>query len=87
MQESLFYTFHLKDYVPPDHLLRCIDRFVGCSTLRQHLASFYSTTGRPSIDPELMTGARSARGCGLGDDAISSVLWSSASRLPMMLSG
>src|SRR5215213_2066692 len=54
MQESLFYEFRLEDHVPPDHLLRRIDRFVDCSDLRQHLAGFYSTTGRPSIDPELM---------------------------------
>ena len=54
MQESLFYVFRLEDHVPSDHLLRRIDRFVDCSELRQHLANFYSTTGRPSVDPELM---------------------------------
>ena len=47
MQESLFYAFRLEDHVPSDHLLRRIDRFVDCSELRQHLASFYSSTGRP----------------------------------------
>jgi transposase len=35
-------------------LLRKIDRFVDLSGLRQKLAPFYSTKGRPSIDPELM---------------------------------
>jgi transposase len=54
MQESLFYEFRLEDHVPCDHLLRRIDRFVDCSELRQHLASFYSSIGRPSVDPELM---------------------------------
>jgi transposase len=54
MQESLFYAFRLEDHVPCDHLLRRIDRFVDCSELRQHLAGFYSATGRPSSDPELM---------------------------------
>src|ERR687890_1739589 len=54
MQESLFYEFRLEDHVPSDHLLRRIDRFVDCSGLRQHLASYYSPTGRPSVDPELM---------------------------------
>src|SRR5688500_7580913 len=54
MQESLFYEFRLEDHVPSDHLLRRIDRFVDCSELRQHLAGFYSSMGRPSIDPELM---------------------------------
>jgi transposase len=54
MQESLFYRFRLEEHVPADHLLRTIDRFVDLSDLRGYLASFYSSTGRPSIDPELM---------------------------------
>jgi transposase len=54
MQESLFYEFRLEDHVPSDHLLRSIDRFVDCSELRRHLAGFYSSTGCPSVDPELM---------------------------------
>ena len=29
-------------------------RFVYLSALRRELASFYSMTGRPSVDPELM---------------------------------
>jgi transposase len=31
-----------------------INRFVVLSDLRRQLAPFYSETGRPSIDPELM---------------------------------
>ena len=53
-QESLFYQFRLDDHVPAGHMLRAIDRFVDLDGLRRHLASFYSTLGRPSIDPELM---------------------------------
>ena len=53
-QERLFYSFHLDDHVPKNHLLRDIDRFLDLSELRQHLSPFYSHTGRPSIDPELM---------------------------------
>ena len=53
-QESLFYAFNLEDHVPQNHLLRGIDRYLDLSGLRQHLAGFYSHTGRPSIDPELM---------------------------------
>lgn len=53
-QERLFYSFSLDDYVPEDHLLRAIDGFLDLANLRQHLALFYSHTGRPSIDPELM---------------------------------
>ena len=54
MQEALFYGFSLEDHVPGDHLLRSIDRFVDLSSIRDHLKPFYSSTGRPSIDPELM---------------------------------
>ena len=51
---AVVYAFNLEDHIPGDHLLRGIDRFMDLSELRQHLASFYSHTGRPSIDPELM---------------------------------
>jgi transposase len=53
-QEPLFYSFNLADHIPPNHLLRGIDRFLDLDSLRKHLAPFYSHTGRPSIDPELM---------------------------------
>ena len=53
-QEALFYEFSLERHVPADHLLRAIDRVVDLSGLRAHLRPFYSETGRPSIDPELM---------------------------------
>lgn len=54
MQDRLFYEFRLEEHIPAGHLLRTIDRFVDLSDLRRHLAAFYSPTGRPSIDPELM---------------------------------
>ena len=53
-QGALFYEFSLDTHVPVDHLLRAIDRFVDLSGLRAHLQPFYSSTGRPSVDPELM---------------------------------
>ena len=53
-QGALFYEFSIDDHVPQDHLLRSIDRFVDLSSIRAHLAEFYSHTGRPSIDPELL---------------------------------
>src|SRR5438093_2071253 len=53
-QDRLFYSFNLNDHIPSDHLLRGVDRFLDLSELRKHLASFYSHTGRPSVDPELM---------------------------------
>ena len=53
-QNALFYDFCLEKYVPDDHLLRQIDRFLDLGPLRAHLALFYSHTGRPSVAPELM---------------------------------
>ena len=53
-QKQLFYSFNLEDHIPTAHLLRGIDRFLDLSDLHRHLASFYSPTGRPSVDPELM---------------------------------
>ena len=52
--EKLFYDFSLEDAVPVDHLLRRIDRFLQFDELRAHLKPYYSHTGRPSVDPELM---------------------------------
>jgi transposase len=54
VQDRLFYSFNLDDQVPRDHLVRGIDRYFDLSGLREQLAPFYSHTGRPSIDPELM---------------------------------
>jgi len=53
-QDRLFYSFNLDEHIPRTHLLRGIDHFFDIGDLRQHLAPFYSHTGRPSIDPELM---------------------------------
>ena len=53
-QKPLFYSFKLDDHVPANHLLRGIDRCLDLGELRRHLIPFYSHTGRPSIDPELM---------------------------------
>ncbi len=53
-QAALFWEFSLEDHVPKDHLLRTIDRYLDLSSIRGHLADFYSHTGRPSVDPELL---------------------------------
>ena len=53
-QAALFYEFSLERHVPTDHLLRSIDRFVELGDLRRELAPYYSSIGRPSVDPELM---------------------------------
>lgn len=55
-QARLFYEFRLEDRVPDNHLLRRIDALmkVALSGLHDRLSPYYSHTGRPSIDPELM---------------------------------
>ena len=52
--ESLFYYFRLEDQIPNDHLLRLIDQHIDFSFVRERLRNFYSSTGRPSIDPEVL---------------------------------
>lgn len=53
-QGALFCEFSLEDHVPDDHLLRSIDHHLDLANIREQLADFYSHTGRPSVDPELM---------------------------------
>ena len=53
-QGQLFYAFALDEVVPASHLVRKIDAVLDLSWVHQELTPFYSSTGRPSIDPELM---------------------------------
>ena len=55
-QGALFYEFRLEDRVPEGHLLRRVNAVIApvFAGLHQQLAPYYSSTGRPSIDPELM---------------------------------
>jgi len=52
--ESLFYYFRLEDQIPNEHLLRLIDQHIDFSFVRERLRNFYSSTGPPSIDPEVL---------------------------------
>src|SRR5204863_7264804 len=53
-QGQFFYSFDLDKVIPPDHLVRQIDGLLDLSWVHEELASYYSHTGRPSIDPVLM---------------------------------
>ena len=55
-KERLCYSFNIEDRIPADHFLRNIDRCLDLSDLRHYQGDFYSSIGRPSIDPELMFG-------------------------------
>jgi transposase len=45
---------NLEEFVPQDHLLRAVDRYLDLSDFRFHLQKSYSHIGRPSVDPELI---------------------------------
>jgi transposase len=53
-QGQLFYSFHLDEVVPDDHLVREIAAVLDLSWVHRELAAYYPKMGRPSVDPELM---------------------------------
>jgi len=53
-QGHLFYDFRLDEAVPDDHPVREIAAVLDLSWVYGELAPYYSTLGRPSIDPVLM---------------------------------
>jgi len=53
-QNQLFYNFQLEEQIPDNHLVRKLDHFLDLDDLHKELADYYSHTGRPSVDPELM---------------------------------
>jgi transposase len=52
--QGVFYAFDLDAVVPADHLVRKVDAFLDLGWLHKELEPYYSHTGRPSIDPELL---------------------------------
>src|SRR3974390_2629634 len=53
-QRQLFYEFCLDEVITGDHLVRQINSALDLTWVHAELAPYYSTTGRPSIDPVLM---------------------------------
>lgn len=53
-QGRFFYAFDLEDVVPADHLVRKVASVLDLGWVHAELASYYSHTGRPSVDPELL---------------------------------
>jgi transposase len=47
-------VINLEEFVPQDHLLRAIDRYLDLTEFREHLKPFYSHLGHSSVDPELI---------------------------------
>jgi transposase len=54
VQRERIELINLEQFVPQDHLLRAIDRYLDLSDFRSHLKNFYSPIGRPLVDPELI---------------------------------
>lgn len=52
--DKLFYYLRPEELIPEDHILRLIHRHVDFSFIRPKVEHLYSSTGRPSIDPEVM---------------------------------
>ncbi len=53
-QGQFFYAFDLDAVVPVDHPVRKIDAVLDLNWVHEELERYYSHTGRPSVDPELM---------------------------------
>src|SRR3954465_15370104 len=53
-QKQLFYSFRLEEAVRADHSVRAIAAVLDLSWVHGELEPYYSTRGRPSIDPALM---------------------------------
>ena len=52
--DQLFYYLRPEAFIPEDHILRLIQRYVDFTFIRPKVEHLYSSTGRPSIDPEVM---------------------------------
>ena len=50
--EKMFYYVKLDEFVPEDHPLRLILRYVDLGFIRKKVSHLYSHTGRPSIVPQ-----------------------------------
>jgi transposase len=51
-KQSSYEFVCIEDYVPEDHLLRKIDRFIDFSFITEKVKPYYcENNGRPSIDP------------------------------------
>jgi len=53
-EEPMFACVRLEDLIPPGHILRKIDRWIDFSIIHEKTEDLYSSTGRPSIDPEVL---------------------------------
>ena len=50
-ERKLFYDFNIENYIPEDHILRLIKKYIDFSFIYKKVKHLYSHTGKPSIDP------------------------------------
>ena len=48
---KIYYNINLDSLVPEEHFLKKLDRLVSFDFVRDKTKSYYSHTGKPSIDP------------------------------------
>lgn len=53
-EEPMFACVRLEELIPTGHILRRIDRWIDFSIIHEKTEDLYSSTGRPSIDPEVL---------------------------------
>ena len=51
---KMIYMVTMSSYVPENHILRLINKHVDFSFIQEKARGMYSSTGRPSIDPEVI---------------------------------
>jgi len=51
---KIYYNINLDRMVPEDHLLKRLDKLVSFDFVRGMTKSYYSHTGKPSIDPAML---------------------------------
>ena len=50
-KKRIYYDFSLESLIPDNHLLKRIDNVISFEFVRDKTKSYYSNTGKPSIDP------------------------------------
>lgn len=53
-ENKLFYNFKIDDYIPEDHFLRLVDKYLSFNFIRERVKHLYSHTGQPAIDPVVL---------------------------------
>ncbi|GAH57411.1 unnamed protein product, partial [marine sediment metagenome] len=52
--QRIYYNINLDSLVPEDHLLKRLERLISFNFVRDITKSYYSHTGKPSIDPVVL---------------------------------